>query len=473
MRLLSRFRPSRIPLRLRLSIWYTFALGFILLLFAAFVYFQVRRTLIGQVDAALNLAANQALIGVRETDGRFSFQTAEGGPPALGNLRDDFIIYLLAADETVLDTLSAENEIPDFTGQTAGYDTVTGLGESWRVYRQPFELAGFSGWIQVVQELDPVNAALAGLQAQILAGLPPALLLAGLGGYFLASRALRPIDAITRTAQSISAGDLERRLNYRGPADEVGRLAQTFDSMLNRLQASFARERRFTGEAAHELRTPLTALKGRIGVTLSRPRPAADYQETLVEMEEQVNRLIRLSGDLLFMARLDQGQFLPKRDQIGLADFMGAVVDHVRPPAEAKGIILAEEIPDGAAVVGDMDLLIRLFLNLLDNAVKYTPEYGRVTIQAAAQAGFIRVTIRDTGPGIAAEHLPYLFDRFYRVESDRSRSSQDGRGGGTGLGLAIAHEIVRMHDGRLWVESEVGVGTVFVVEIRGGVNNEL
>jgi heavy metal sensor kinase len=289
--------------------------------------------------------------------------------------------------------------------------------------------------------------------------------LAGLGGYFLASRALRPIDDITRTAQAISAGDLSQRLHYQGPPDEVGRLAHTFDSMLDRLQAAFVRERRFTGDAAHELRTPLTALKGRIGVTLSRSRQPAVYQETLRDMEGQVDRLIRLSSDLLFMARLDQGQMRPQLEQIELADFIGAVVDQVRALATAKNITIEEAIPAGLTLPGDMDLLIRLFLNLLDNAVKYTPENGRILTSAAGDSAFVEVAVQDSGPGIAAEHLPHLFDRFYRVESDRTRLTQNGDQGGTGLGLAIAHEIARMHNGRLAVESELGVGTTFVVQL--------
>ena len=460
-----RWRPFQIPLRLRLTIWYSFVLGFILLLFTAFLYFQVRRSLISQVDSALNLAANQALINVRNINGQPTFQANTQSPDVIRNLQDDFIIYLLAQDGTVADTLSSENQFPTFQEQPDGFMTQEVAGESWRVYRQAVEVGPFSGWIQVVQELEPVNVTLAGLQAQIAAGLPLALLLAGLGGYFLASRALRPIDAITRTAHSISAGDLSQRIHYQGPPDEVGRLAHTFDSMLDRLEAAFVRERRFTGDAAHELRTPLTALKGRIGVTLSRSRQPAVYQETLQDMEEQVDRLIRLSSDLLFMARLDQEQMRPQLEQIELADFMGAVVDQLRPLAAAKSIAIEEAVPPEVALLGDMDLLIRLFLILLDNAVKYTPEKGRISIEAVEDSKWVTIAVQDSGPGIAAEHLPHLFERFYRVESDRSRFAQNGDQGGTGLGLAIAHEICRMHGGRLRVESEVGVGSRFIVEL--------
>lgn len=463
--MLSRLRPDQIPLRLRLTLWYTLSLGFILLLFAAFLYVQVRRSLIDQVDAALRLAAAQALISLGEQDGQSSF-LVDRNPEAVRRLNDDFVIYLRAADGTILDSLSSDDNLPLFPPAT-GAETLQIDGEAWRVYNQEIGAAGARGVVQVGQELDPVLVTLANLQAQLLLGLLLALFLAGLGGFFLAGRALRPIDRITQIAQAISATDLGRRIRYQGPADELGRLAQTFDTMLDRLQAAFARERRFTDDAAHELRTPLTALKGRIGVTLSRPRSPAAYQETLQEMEGQVDRLIRLSNDLLFMARLDQGQFRPHVEEIVAADLLGAVLDHVRPAAEDKRLHLAQEIPADLVLQGDLDLLLRLFLNLLDNAVKYTPEDGRITLQGCYLEAATQLTVRDSGPGIAAGHLPHLFDRFYRVEEDRARRSSTNGQSGAGLGLAIAHEIARAHGGTLSVESDqvAGDGTTFVLRL--------
>lgn len=460
-----RSRLAQLPLRLRLSLWYTLSLGLILFLFTTFLYVQVRRSLIAQVDAALHLAANQAILSVGRVDGELSFQTAVQNPEAIRNLSDDFVIYLIAGDETVWDIVSNEDEIPAFAGQPSGFKTQSDEGDLWRVYRQAIQVDRLSGWVQVAQELEPVLATAASLQTQVYAGLPLALLLAGLGGYFLASRALQPIVRITQTARAISASDLNQRLHYQGPDDEVGRLAATFDTMLDRLQTAFERERRFTGDAAHELRTPLAALKGRIGVTLSQPRQPQAYRQTLQEMEGQVDRLIRLSGDLLFIARLDQGRMAQPQELIDVRNFLGALLDQIRPLAAAKSITLTETIPAGLALPGNMDLLIRLFLNLLDNAVKYTPENGRVAIQVTAENPFIRIAISDTGPGIAGEHLPFLFERFYRVESHRARHLGNLDQGGAGLGLAIASEIARAHGGHLTVHSELDQGTTFIVQL--------
>lgn len=459
-------RLPAIPLRVRLTLWYTASLALILLLFAAFLYLQLQRSLLSQVDVGLEVVAAQSLANLAAEEGRLSFQAGARNPQVAPRLNDDFVIYLLAPDGSVWDQIGRDDDAPLVPSPTAGVVTlVSGDGERWRMVNQPVGLDGTSGWVQVVQELEPVEQTLQSLLRQMLFGLPIAIVLAGIGGFFLAARALRPIDRITRTAQAIDANDLHQRIGYTGPADELGRLAATFDTMLARLDTAFERERRFTGDAAHELRTPLAALKGRIGVTLSQPRPPSAYVETLQEMEQQVDRLVRLSNDLLFMARLEGSQPHQQPEPVDLSDLLAATVDQMRPLADAKSIRVAEAIPGGLVIQGQMDLLIRLFLNLLDNAVKYTPANGQVTVQAQKQPQGVQIAIRDTGPGIAADHLPRLFDRFYRVEDDRTRQWRDNGQGGAGLGLAIAHEIVRAHGGTLSAQSEVGQGTTFFVQL--------
>lgn len=458
------FKRFALPLRTRLTLWYTASLGLILLLFATFLYVQLRRQLLNQLDIGLDVVATQALLNIGVDNEQLTFQNLNTLPQTSRLLNDDFMIYLVAADGSVVNAIGREPDAPAWNTPKAGYTTLTVNGERWRVISRAVERGRSTGWVQVVQELEPIEITLRGLQRQILLGLPLALLLAGGGGYFLAGHALRPIDHITRTAQAIHADDLQRRITYTGPDDEVGRLAATFDAMLDRLQASFARERRFTSDAAHELRTPLTALKGSLDVTLSQPRPQQAYVETLQAMDEQVERLIHLSNDLLFIARLDTGQLIPHQETIQVQDFLGAVVDQIRPLAVAKMITLTETIPTGLILYGDMELLIRLFLNLLDNAIKYTPEKGHVTIAAAAADAHFTITITDTGPGIPPKHLPHLFERFYRAEPDRGRQ---GKPGGAGLGLAIAFDIAQAHGGAISVITPVqdGHGSTFIVQL--------
>lgn len=445
-----------LSLRLWLTLWYLLTLGLILLLFAAFLYVQLRHSLLAQMDAVLQAAATQAAANVQPDNNRLVFQNADNQPAGA-----NFVVYLTDGHGDLWGRSGRTVAIPPPTTAQSGARTLAVGDDAWRVYSLPTRAGAISGWIQVMGDLDPIKDTLDRLLTLMLVGGPLALALAGLGGAFLAGRALAPIARITRTAQAISGSDLNRRLHYQGPSDEIGRLAATFDAMLDRLQAAFVREQRFTGDAAHELRTPLTALKGQIGVTLSQPRQAQQYAESLRGMEGQVDRLIRLSNDLLFMARLEQGQFARSRENIGVADLLGAVIDQVRPLADAKGITLSQTTPPGLTMQGDLDLLIRLFLNLLDNAVKFTPINGRIGVNATSEKSGLHIAVTDSGPGIAPEHLPHLFERFYRIDAARTRSIA--ASSGAGLGLSIAHEIARAHGGQIEVISQAGQGAIFTV----------
>ncbi|MGB9592761.1 MAG: ATP-binding protein [Anaerolineae bacterium] len=448
-------------LRVRLTAWYMLLLSLTLALFSGYLYFRTQYSILAQVDSGLRLAATQATINLDEENGRPTFQNTEiARETALRLGQSGFAVRVISPDGVVWDGIGDFASVPVWLPQTAAFATIGGAENRWRIYSQPIELGNghLVGWLQAAQSLGPMQETLERLLQQILLGLPLVVLTAGLSGFFLASRALRPIDRITRTAQAISASDLTLRIGYRGPADEVGRLATTLDRMLDRLQVAFERERRFTADASHELRTPLTTLKGRIGVTLSRPRSRGEYEDTLRSLEQEVDRLIRLSNDLLLLARLDQGQLRMQPVPVDLSDALNAVVAQMQPLADEKGLTLASEIPQNLLVDGNWDHLIRLFLNLLDNAVKYTPRGGRVTVQAEARRKEICVRISDTGPGIAPEHIPHLFERFYRVETARSRDT-----GGAGLGLAVAYEIARWHGGSLEVASKPGEGTTFQV----------
>ena len=458
-------RPFSLPIRFRLTLWYLAALGLVLLLFAGFLYFQLQRTLFNQIDTALELAATQAQVMVVVVDGCLHFQATPNSQALSRRLNDDFAISLLSQNGELLDQLTSDDEIPLVPPTTAGAFTFTDHADTWRGYNLPVQLPGSNdaGWLQVAQELEPLLDTLAAFRRQIYWGLPLALLLAGLGGIFIATRALRPIDQMTQTARTISGQALSKRLQYQGPMDEIGRLAQTFDAMLDRLETAFKREQRFTGDAAHELRTPLTALKGQLEVSLSRPRSNEAYQTTLQVMEQQVDRLIHLSNSLLYMARLEQNKIQLSWESIEMDGFLAALLDQIRPLAAEKSIQLHTNIPSGLVLAGHLDLLIRLFLNLLDNAVKYTPPGGTISLQLSQTAQQLITSISNSGQPIPAEHLPHLFERFYRVEADRARTPATNGAGGVGLGLAIAQEIAKLHGGHITVASDATQGTTLTV----------
>jgi heavy metal sensor kinase len=441
-----------------------FLLGLTLCLFGGYLYFRLQQSLLNQVDAALQIAATQTLANLDTKEDRPNFQNEANAQDLARHMRRaDLAIRLIGLDGTVWSGLGEYEDVPKWRPKMdSDYISLQADGELWRIYNRPIQRADGKtiGGVQVAQSLEDVQEALQRLNEPMLLGIPLALLLAGGGGFFLANRALRPIDQITRAAQTINPPDLARRIDYTGPTDEVGRLAITFNRMLGRLQNAFEREQRFTADAAHELRTPLTALKGRIGVTLSQPRTQKDYESTLQALEKEVDRLIRLSADLLFLARLDQNHGTPLAERLDFSQLLEATVEQVRPLAETRELSLVEKIPAGLYVQGDPDHLIRLFLNLLDNAIKYTPPSGRITVGLQKQEAKVRVMISDTGPGIPPEHLPHLFERFYRVEAARSRDA-----GGTGLGLAIAYEIVREYGGTLEARNESDRGATFTVDL--------
>jgi heavy metal sensor kinase len=296
------------------------------------------------------------------------------------------------------------------------------------------------------------------LRLLIVAG-PFLVGIATAGGYMLAGQALAPIEKIRQRAASIHAKDLSQRLELTTMDDEVGRLAQTFNEMLDRLEESFRRQRRFTADASHELRTPLSVIRGEIDITLERPRKEADYVETLESVGVEAQRMSRLVHELLLLARADTDEFRLEQEKIDLADLLSVLTEQMERQAQEADVRLKTDLHSPLIVYGDRDRFLELFINLLENTFFYAPG-SLVTVKAQSNGENIFVTITDTGPGIAKEHLPHLFDRFYRVDPSRKRSAS-----GSGLGLAIAQEIVHAHGGHISVQSEPGRGTTFTVRL--------
>jgi len=306
------------------------------------------------------------------------------------------------------------------------------------------------------------------------------LALALAGGWVLAGRALRPVDRVTAAAAAIATGDgtatsLSSRLLVPPTNDELSRLSATFNAMLDRLQASFRAQERFVGDASHELRTPLTAIRGNVDVLQRQARldgrrlDPSDLTSALDDISRESDRMRRLLEDLLLLARADADagnqpdKTVPIRREVVRLDEIAS--EAVR-SAEvlASGQVLELEAPRGIEVQGDVDRLHQLVMILLDNAIRHTPSGGRIRVAVAATPdGQARIAVRDEGEGIAPEHLPHLFERFYRADGARGRSS-----GGTGLGLAIAQAICRAHGGEISVTSDPDQGATFLVTLPGG-----
>lgn len=284
-------------------------------------------------------------------------------------------------------------------------------------------------------------------------------LASGVGGYVLSGMLLRPVRDITEAASEISATNLSRRINYQGPKDELWALAETFDSMIGRLEQSFERQRQFVQDASHELRTPLAAIRTNIEVFEMEPEPsAAEYRELVATIKAQTERLTRLSEDLLLLTN-DEGRRV-EPEPVSLEELAADVLAALQPLALQRGVALRRDFQAEPEVLANGDLLYRCLLNLVDNAIKYSGEGATVTVRMLDAGERARVEVEDNGPGIPAEALPHIFNRFFRVDKGRSR-----REGGTGLGLAIVRELIESMGGTVGVHSAVGVGSTFWIEL--------
>jgi heavy metal sensor kinase len=310
--------------------------------------------------------------------------------------------------------------------------------------------------VQVAMPLESAETARSRFLFILLGLAPIALGGAGIGGWFLARRALAPVDAMVEAARKIGAEDLSRRLEAATSDDELGRLAAVLNDMLARLERSFAAVRHFSADAAHELRTPLTILKGELEVALRSASAEPEYQRVLTSCLEEVDRLSALVEDLLFLARSDSGNLKLVQAPVNLAEVLEEVIPALCALAETTGVLFTATAPSALWVHGNGPMLFRLIFNLGENAINYTPEGGLVEVTLNQDGSNARLAVRDTGPGIAPEEQARIFDRFYRGDPARGR-------GGTGLGLALARSIVLAHNGQISVESTVGKGSCFSV----------
>ncbi|MDR3577639.1 MAG: HAMP domain-containing sensor histidine kinase [Anaerolineaceae bacterium] len=365
-----------------------------------------------------------------------------------------------------------------FAYQLAGVSPAgQGNNQQYFFLMTPVQVMGYGMVVLVMgTPLDPGGQLPALFVTLLLASLAT-LLIALLGGYWLAGRAMRPVKKITQAAREIGETDLRRRLHLRSH-DELGELADTFDDMLARLQAAFERQRQFTADASHELRTPLTIVDLEADRALSKRRSPEEYERALTVIKSENEFMSRLVNELLILARMDAGQTMIKSEELDLSDLALEVVERLHPLAKRRGIELSTgELPE-LLIKGDRQFLIQMLTNLVENAIKYSEGPNQCVqvetgVKSEGSNHLAWVKVIDHGPGIPPEDLPHIFERFYRVDKARSRQTnesqnsdaEDGRPVGSGLGLSIVQWIVRAHAGQVKVESELGKGTTFIINL--------
>jgi two-component system OmpR family sensor kinase len=479
---------SRHSIRLRLTLWYGTVLLLVLLLFAAVVYMVMAERLQDQVDRSLEETARVAIRSLEER--RFGpfllLEDISEAFPELAVLDKFFQIFGPSGTITIQSSNLKRTEIPlsrtaleaavkgQTTFESARYARMAPL----RLVSVPIRHGGtLVNILQVGTSLQPIEETLHRLLLILLAAVPAALVAALGAGWFLARRALRPVQSITAAARRIAAGDLSQRLQVQSSdspdgskqhvyrTDEIGQLAATFNDMIARLEVSFRQIRQFSLDASHELRTPLTVMKGETELALRRSRTEEEYRAVLESSLEEIDRMSRIVDELLFLSRADLGEVRMTRAPVrvdGLlqdvqrhAPVLGGLVGDGR-HAQIVEIITGPLEP--VTVMGDELRLRELVLNLVDNAVKYSHPGGKVQVSLVRAGQKARLSIKDEGIGIAPEEQAHIFDRFYRTEAARAHAKT-----GTGLGLSICAWIAQAHDGRIEVQSEPGAGSTFTV----------
>jgi two-component system OmpR family sensor kinase len=466
-----RFRPlesrdqtfeGRMSIRTRLTLWYTAVLTVFIVAFGAVVYAVLAFNLVGGLDRTLRETAGQIIatarvrtfsdipvIAIPELDvfgSNVYIQVVNASDEQVVRKSGNLQRFSLTLDETGLGLVEKSHQPVTRNVRTGGADL--------RVLTIPLTVeTQVLGYLQVAILREQVDRALGLLLVVLAAGGLAAIVASAVVGRLLAGRALEPIDTITQTAFAISrADDLDKRIPQVGPQDEVGRLARTFNIMLDRLEGLFRGQQRFIADISHELRTPLTTIRGNLDLMR---RMGSFDQASLDAMQAETERMTRMVGDLLLLAQADAGQPI-RRERVELDTLMLEVFRQMRPLAENIELSIGEE--DQASVLGDADRLKQLLINLVDNAIKYTPNSGRVTLGLRRVESQAVLTVADTGIGIPEQDLPHIFERFYRVGKARSRAA-----GGSGLGLSIVQWIVQAHNGKISVTSQPGQGTTFTV----------
>jgi heavy metal sensor kinase len=442
-----RFRPPSV--RARLTLWHAAVLTLIVCIFSAGILLFVRARLYAGLDA--QLGQEVATIG----------KVYREEPDELKDLASHWGITLFQVDEggdIRLQTEAWEREELSGALQTGGSTSpLSWTAPDGRRYRVQ-SVSDSSYRVAAAVDENSLQDTLWTLAVILAMGIPFAAGLAIAGGYFLAGRVLSPVGAMAQKAREITAESLAKRLPVDNARDEFGQLATVFNDTLSRLQDAFERLRRFTADASHELRTPLTAMRSVGEVALQNTLDAVSYRDVIGSMLEEVDRLTRLVESLLILTRADSGKIRLAPEALDLGELAGHVVDQLRVLADEKQQELTLRAPIRVQAMGDAALVRHALMNLIHNAIKYTPNGGTISVEVNATGGRAMVEVRDTGPGIPAAHRDRIFDRFYRVDASRSREE-----GGVGLGLAIARWAVEANGGQIELASEGTDGSLFRV----------
>jgi heavy metal sensor kinase len=445
----------RLSIRWRLTCWSTLAFATILTACGGLIYGLMRHALFSQVDRRIDVGYHLIQSDPRMTNNRrnrleYWIEEFDEHQGLIAAIADD-VGTLVSAHETY--------HLLDPVNLTAKPALLSGADQRWRGSQRTLRLGGEDYRVTLIAPLLHEDAELATVRKILLLVGGISVVATAIVSYGLARAALRPIEQIQETTASIGATRLHHRLPVNNPHDELGRLSLTINAMIERLETAFEKIRRFTADASHELRTPITVIRTEAEVAISETACSNGQEQIFASIVEECDRMGRLTEQLLTLAREDASRPF-ECSAVNLTDVLRSVLETLAPLAESKHIHIKSEIAPALVVRGDPQKLRQVFVNLVENAIKYSSAEGRIHIAAARVDDEAEVVVEDEGIGIPAEHLPRIFERFYRVDKARSRDM-----GGTGLGLSIAEQIVAGHHGTITARSQLNVGSAFTVRL--------
>ena len=446
--------------RLRLTILYTLVVVVMFSVFSFLIYDRYKHELFDSVDSYLiREAGHEVKFALIDEQGSINNEIIKRfGDEYFDVINDKGIIFITSMKARGQDWPVKNELMADVFRGKIRFDTVKNRGVRTRILYFPINKDNI---LRIWHSLEDAEASIMNLKNLLKFYFPFVILLSAMVSWFLAGEAIAPVIKIKSLADEVTRGKLNSRIEIRRKGAEIDDLVKIFNQMLDSVQNSIETQKHFTSDVSHEIRSPLTSLRGSIEVALRKTRTPEEYEELLKNNLSDIIRLSKITDNLLFLAKADNNILEFRKQHLKINHLLRNVIERTKYKADLEGISISENYYDDIELTGDIDLLDQAFFNIIDNAVKYTPSSGKVSIETEVQDGVIIVHIKDTGNGISQKDMPHIFERFYRG------SKEDGvRLGGTGLGLAITKWIINAHNGTIEVKSSPGSGSDFMIKFQ-------
>ena len=433
----------------------TVAMSLLIIVFSSFIYFSYRNTLLETLDKTLLNSAKRGSAGESISDPTVGIEF-------LKIVNNEFYQVITREGRVTIAYLDSNHPWPvnrplidSALKGLPRFETMNYKSENYRILYYPVDTDTV---LRARKSQESFDRAVTELKRLFIFSIPPALLLCLILSWFFTGKILDPVRKMKSLAEQIRQGQWEQRLSFESRGKEIDELGAIFNDMIDSIQRSVESQKRFTADVSHEIRSPLTSLRGNVEVALRKKRPPEEYEEVLRNNLSDVIRLTRLTDNLLFLSKAENKILALRRQWFDVEHMLETVVEGFREKALREGILIHEDYQHDLDLNGDIELLEQGFSNIIDNAIKYTPRGGSVTIKSRDEGTLVKTLISDTGIGIPEDQINHVFERFYRVDREYSK-----RLGGTGLGLAITHWIIKAHNGEISVTSSVDKGTEFTV----------